>query len=258
MPVAASGPTAQMSVSPIAISTNGIFPFMPNSFHCFRNVDRSPADRPPTTTSGFACRIFRMKLEKSAVFSGTSSDADLGAADCLQILARRAQDVLAERIGCGDMIPLLADTSRRKGPDHPRLHRNRCVQPERVTIAILTRDLRRRRIVADERDLQLRGGGFLGQRIRRQRSAEDGDDLVLLHQLLHVLRRSLRRGLIQPDQFGRLAHEHVLPLLHRHERAVGEVFRLRSDLPGLRQQHPDTDRLCRTRDVWRRQQRRAA
>src|ERR1700722_11631727 len=59
-PVAASGPTAQMSVSPIAISTNGILPFMPSSFHCLRNVERSPADSPPSTTSGFAWRIFRM------------------------------------------------------------------------------------------------------------------------------------------------------------------------------------------------------
>ena len=73
MPVAASAPTPQMSVSPMAISTKGILPFMPSSFHCFRKVVRSPADRPPTTTSGFAWRIFRMKELKSAVLSGTSS-----------------------------------------------------------------------------------------------------------------------------------------------------------------------------------------
>ncbi len=49
-----------MSVSPMAISQNGILPFIPISFHCFRKVDRSPADTPPSTTSGFAWRIFRM------------------------------------------------------------------------------------------------------------------------------------------------------------------------------------------------------
>src|SRR6476646_9631942 len=40
VPVAASGPTAQMSVSPIAISTNAILPFMPSSFHCCKKVER--------------------------------------------------------------------------------------------------------------------------------------------------------------------------------------------------------------------------
>src|SRR5271170_780676 len=38
-PVAASGPTDQMSVSPMAISQIGILPFIPISFHCLRKVD---------------------------------------------------------------------------------------------------------------------------------------------------------------------------------------------------------------------------
>ena len=58
MPLAACGPTPQISVSPMAISAIGIFPFIPISFHCFRNVDRSPAGTPPSTRSGFAARIF--------------------------------------------------------------------------------------------------------------------------------------------------------------------------------------------------------
>ena len=44
---------------------------------------------------------------KSGVFSGTSSLPTIGAAGRLQNLADDG-DVLAERVGCGDEIPLLA------------------------------------------------------------------------------------------------------------------------------------------------------
>ncbi len=248
MPVAASGPTAHMSVSPMAISHERdlalhaeLVPLLQEGGQISR---RQAADH--------HVRLGGADLQdEGAEIGGVQRHlvrSHLGSAGLLQQLTRGAQDVLTEGIGCGDMIPFLA-VAQRVRRQHARLHLHRGVEPEGEAVAVLAGDFRRRRVIHDERDLQLFGGGFLGQRVGRQGAAEDGADLVLLHQLLHVLRSGLRGRLVQPDQFGRLAHDLVAALFQRQIRAVGEIFRLRRDLPGLGQQQADLDRLGGPGDV---------
>ena len=176
------------------------------------------------------------------MFSGTTSSPTMVPPALREDLLERLRDVLAERVVGGQEIPLLAvahDVRR----EHRCLHRDRRVQPERVMVAVLAAHVGGGGVVADERDLQLRRGRLLGQPVGAERAAEDGDDLVLLHQLLHVLLRTLRRGFVQPDQLRRLAHDLVAAFLQRQVGAVRQIFGLRGDIAGLGQQQPDLDRV---------------
>ena len=99
------------------------------------------------------------------------------------------------------------------------------LQAEGVAVAVLAGDVGRRGVVADERHFQLGRLRFLGQRVGGQRAAEHGAHLVLLHQLLHVLRGALRARLVEPHELGRLAHDRLVALLQRQERAVARGIR---------------------------------
>ena len=159
---------------------------------------------------------------------------------CARISLERPRNVLAERVVRGEEVPLLAvahDVRR----EHRRLHRDGGVQPERVVVAVLAAHVGGGGVVADERDLQLRCGRLLGQAIGAERAAEDRCDLVLLHELLHVLLRTLRRGFVQPDQLRRLAHDLVAAFLERQVGAVRQIFGLRGDVAGLGEQQADLD-----------------
>ena len=127
------------------------------------------------------------------------------------------------------MVPLLAVLQgiRRQ---HALLHRDRRVQAEGVAVAVLAGDVGRRGVVADERYLELGRLCLLAQRVRRQRAAQHGAHLVFLHQLLHVLHGALRARLVEPHQLGRLAHDRLVALLQRQERAVRQIFGLAGDL----------------------------
>jgi hypothetical protein len=59
-PVAASGPTAQMSVSPMAISHEGDLALHAQFVPLLEEGGQIAGRQPPSTTSGFAWRIFRM------------------------------------------------------------------------------------------------------------------------------------------------------------------------------------------------------
>src|SRR6185312_15004600 len=181
-------------------------------------------------------------------------DAHFRAAGLLQELARALEDVLAERVGGGDVVPLLA-VLQGIGRQHALLHRDRRVEAEGVAVAVLAGDVGRRGVVADERYLELGRLGFLAERVGGQRAAQYGAHLVLLHQLLHVLHGALRARLVEPHQLGRLAHHHLVALLQRQERAVREIFGLAGDLPGLGQQQADLDRIGGAGDVRRSERR---
>jgi len=93
-------------------------------------------------------------------------------------------------------------------------------------------------------------GNFGLLRDRGNREREGGkrptdypDDLVLADQPFGALLGALGIGLVEPDDLGGSAEQHVVALLQRQHAALGEIFRLIDDLAGLRPDHADLDRL---------------
>jgi hypothetical protein len=69
----------------------------------------------------------------------------------------------------------------------------------------------------------------------------------------------LRARLIEPNKLGRPAHDLIAAFLQRQVGTLGQIFRLRRDLPGLGQQQTDLDRIPRRGigDEWLRERRRS-